>query len=149
MMINHKRLWLKWTALVWLNALIGIWFSGSFNYQVPLFTLGVVLGICAFIPCYVMAELWAIKQDNLHLQKSLWISVIVRAVSQVVIIVDMMAGMVAIEMAEWIFPKVVLDFKFFEGFIFTIITGGLLSILVFVMTTVIMLILKSLSKSPN
>ena len=141
------HLWLKWTLLVWTNALMGIWLSGAFHFRSPEFALGVVCGICAFIPCYVWAESLAIKTNNTQGQKSLWISAIVRAFSQMVIIIDVMAGSIAIQIAKWILPKAILEIEFFEALIYTLITGAILSVLVFCITLILMPFIKSQTNS--
>lgn len=136
-----KKLWQKWTLLVWANALIGLWFSGALSFRSPDFTLGLALGVCVFIPCYVWLDNWAIKTGNHRLHKSLWISVIVRACLQLIIIIDMYAGMMAINIGDYL-PNAVMDIKFFEGFILTVLTGAILSAFVAVLTGILIFVFK-------
>lgn len=126
-------LWIKWTALVWANAIVGLVFANlgsdwSYNF-------GMILWVCVFIPIYVMIDTHAIKTNNSTLQQSLLIGVIIRALTQSIVVVDMYAGMVAMSMINTSAGGL------FVGFALTVITGGVLSTFVAVLTGFLMLLI--------
>lgn len=134
-------LWIKWMALVWVNAIVGLVFANlgsDWSYN-----LGVILGVCVFIPIYVMIDNHAIKTNNSTLQKSLLTSVIIRALTQSIVVVDMYAGMVAMSMINSSVGGL------FVGFTLTVITGGILSGLVAILTGILMFIMTAFKRKNN
>ncbi|WP_157073890.1 hypothetical protein [Moraxella oblonga] len=100
------------------------------------YDLGVILGICIFIPIYVMIDNHAIKSNNHILQKSLLNGVIIRAMTQSIGIVDIWAGLVATSMVGTIGEG-----GLFVGFALTVITGIILSGVVAILTGLLVLIM--------
>lgn len=149
---GKKMLWLKWTALVWLNAIIGLFFSGFGTDWA--YNIGIILGVCVFIPIYALIDRHAIQTDNKTLQKSLLISVLLRACMQLIIVVDLFVGIIAQGIAKSLLGS---DAKydymdgwhlvgFWDGFLTTVLMGGMLSVLVFVLGLFVMLMIGFFSK---
>lgn len=145
------KLYLKWTLLVWANAIIGLLFGLAWTGDDVAHNVGVVLGVCAFIPLYALIDAYAIKTGNANLQKSLLIGVVIRACLQVVMVVDIVAGLMASVIVENVFglqtvARVefgtdVQTTGFWHGFLMTIITGGVLSGVVAVLVFFVMLLM--------
>lgn len=138
------KLYLKWTVLVWANAIIGLRFADI--GQDWAYGVGVVLGVCVFIPIYVLIDNDAIKNNDLALQKSLLIGVIIRAITQCVLVVDIAAGFIGGTLVESLFGIVWHMGGFWVGFLMTVATGGVLSVFVGVLVFFIMLIRGVLGK---
>lgn len=119
------NLYLKWTVLVWLNAIVGL-ILGMADRGVA-HNVGVCLGVCVFIPIYVLLEDYAIKTGNLKLQKSLLIGVIIRACLQLIVVVDMGAGILAHTIVNALFGFGIDSRGFLSGFLLTVTTGAILS----------------------
>lgn len=145
-------LWLKWTALVWLNAIIGLFFSGFGTDWA--YNIGIILGVCVFIPIYALIDRHAIQTDNKTLQKSLLISVLLRACMQLIIVVDLFVGIIAQGIAKSLLSSdAEYDYMdgwhlvgFWDGFLTTVLMGGILSVLVFVLGLFVMLGVEMLEK---
>lgn len=156
-----KNRWLKWTMLVLGNAIVGLFFSLTGELDKIPYVLGVVAGISIFIPYYVGIEKYARQHNYSLFVKSLTIAIVLRIVTQLFPIVDMLAGAMAMEWLDnlnlFTFP---LDYSsgeitgnnsrlvdgdnlgFFGGFLLTFITGSLLSMVVAFLTGLVMLGLK-------
>lgn len=123
------KLYLKWTVLVWANAIIGLILGGSIEDMTH--NIGIFLGVCVFIPLYVLLDNHAIKTGNTRLQKSLLIGVIIRACTQVIVVVDMMVGLMASMIVErWFGLETIRGYDiqgFWHGFLLTVVTGVILS----------------------
>lgn len=87
-----KNRWLKWTMLVLGNAIVGLFFSLTGELDKIPYVLGVVAGISIFIPCYVGIEKYARQHNYLLFVKSLTIAIVLRIVTQLFPILDMLAG---------------------------------------------------------
>lgn len=143
------NLYLKWTALVWLNALLGLMLGGSGINMAH--NMGIFLGVCAFIPLYALLDNYAIKMGNVNLQKSLLIGVMLRACLQMIMVVDLVAGMLASVIVGQVFgfdayDDVLGGSGFWYGFLMTITTGAILSGVVGVLTMGIMLFVRFMDK---
>lgn len=140
---NIKHLWLKWTALVWLNAIFGLAVNDLFaGFSDLSYCAGIFLGIWVFVPIYVFLDKYALDYQYEQFRKSLWIGAIIRALTQFMMIVDIFAGGIAFELVGGIMgfnestrPA---DIGFFGAFFLTVVTGGLLSVVVAILTAVIM-----------
>lgn len=119
------NLYLKWTALVWLNAIVGLILGMADRGTAH--NVGVCLGICVFIPIYALLENYAIKTGNLKLQKSLFIGVMIRACLQLIVVVDMGAGIMAHGIVNALFGFGIDSRGFLSGFLLTVTTGAILS----------------------
>lgn len=139
-----KNLWLKWAILVWLNTIVG-WYFGADNQwgNIP-YIVGIAMGVCLFIPLYVTIEKNAERKNQPHLKKAITIGVIIRALLQGVVVVDMwsglLAGIILNTVSEGLFSTPVMgtDAGFFSGFFMTVMTGLILSGVVAVLTVIIM-----------
>lgn len=149
---GKKMLWLKWTALVWLNAIIGLFFSGFGTDWA--YNIGIILGVCVFIPIYALIDRHAIQTDNKTLQKSLLISVLLRVCMQLIMVVDLFVGIIAQGIAKSLLGSdAEYDYMdgwhlvgFWDGFLTTVLMGGMLSVLVFVLGLFVMLMIGFFSK---
>lgn len=121
--MNNLTLWLKWTFLVCINAVVGLIFAEPDDNWA--YNFGIFFGIACFIPIYVLVDNYAITTDNKHLQKSLFIGVIIRAISQCFLVVDLIAGIMAHQILGFGVgvksPEITVGF--FQGFLLTILTG--------------------------
>lgn len=138
------ELWFKWTVLVWANAIVGLRFADI--GQDWAYSVGVVLGVCVFIPIYVLIDNDAIKNNDLALQKSLLIGVIIRAITQCILVVDIVAGLIGGGIVQSLFGLLWHDGGFWVGFLMTVATGSVLSVFVGVLVFLIMLIRGVLGK---
>lgn len=138
------NLYLKWTALVWLNAIVGLILGMADRGTAH--NVGVCLGICVFIPIYALLENYAIKTGNLKLQKSLLIGVTIRACLQLIVVVDMGAGILAHTIVNALFGFGIDSRGFLSGFLLTITTGAILSLVAGVLVTLTMLFLQIFEK---
>lgn len=148
------NLYLKWTALVWLNALLGLILGGGGINMAH--NMGIFLGVCAFIPLYALLDNYAIKTGNVNLQKSLLIGVMIRACLQMIMVVDLVAGMLASAIVGQVFgfdvvglesyDNILSENGFWYGFLMTIATGAILSGVVGVLTMGIMLVMRFVDK---
>lgn len=150
------KLYLKWTALVWVNAIVGLFLGSSMTSVAH--NVGMVLGVCLFIPIYVWLDNYAIKTGNCKLQKSLFIGALFRAGTQFVVMVDLIAGMMASMIVEKGFGfeatgiigyNPMFEGRFWYGFLMTVTTGVILSGVVGVLTMGIMLLVRFLDKGDN
>lgn len=151
------KLYLKWTVLVWLNAIVGLILGGS-GVNVA-HDIGIFLGVCVFIPLYALLDNYALKTGNVNLQQSLLIGVILRACLQMIVVVDLVAGILASAIVGWVFgldvvgleayDNVLSESGFWYGFLMTITTGAILSGVVGVLTMGVMLLVRFLGKGDN
>lgn len=130
-------LWLKWTLLVWMNAIFGLVMTWDNMRQDGLpYWLGVGVGVCGFIPLYALAER-RLRRRGVHgIGTALTIGVIIRALLQVAVIVDALAGVVGVSVAENVVGAAPSGFGDEFGFYFvaTVVTGALLSVIAWLLT---------------
>lgn len=148
------NLYLKWTALVWLNALLGLILGGGGINMAH--NMGIFLGVCAFIPLYALLDNYAIKTGNVNLQKSLLIGVMIRACLQMIMVVDLVAGILASAIVGQVFGFDAVGFEAYDDvlggsefwyiFLMTITTGAILSGVVGVLTMGTMLFMRFVDK---
>lgn len=140
-------LWLKWTLLVWMNAIVGLVVTWDNMRQdgVP-YWLGVGLGVCVFIPLYALVERSLRRRGVRGIGKALTIGAIIRALLQIAVVVDVLAGMVGISVAENVVGAALgalgegdAGQKFGIYFVTTVVTGALLSVVAWVLTALVLL----------
>ena len=135
-------LWLKWTLLVWMNAIVGLVVTWDNMRQDGMpYWLGVGLGVCVFIPPYALAERSLRRRGVRGIGKALTIGVIIRALLQIAVVVDVLAGMVGISVAENVVGAAPGDAGQEFGFYFvtTVVTGALLSMVAWVLKGLVLL----------
>ncbi|WP_143821910.1 hypothetical protein [Moraxella lacunata] len=139
---DMTELWSKWTALVWLNAILGLFLGGFLDLKSWTYNIGIFFGIWVFVPIYVFLDKYALDYQYEHLRKSLWISVLIRALMQFIMIVDIFSGGIAFELVGGIMGFNIsthpTNIGFFGAFFLTVVAGGLLSVVVAILTAVIM-----------
>lgn len=148
-MTSGIGLWLKWILLVWMNAIIGLVITWDNMRQEGMSCwLGIGLGVCAFIPLYALAELILRQRGVRGISKAMTIGVIIRALLQFVMMFDILAGMVGVSVAENVVGTVPSDFSHALGFYFvaTVVTGGLLSVIAWLLTGLILLFIRFYAK---
>lgn len=139
---DMTELWSKWTALVWLNAILGLFLGGFLEVKSWTYNIGIFFGIWVFVPIYVFLDKYALDYQYERFRKALWISVVIRAFMQLIMVVDMAAGVIAYELVggvmgfEWGSQR--RDMGFFGAFFLTVVTGGVLSFVGAILTAVIM-----------
>lgn len=143
---NIKHLWLKWTALVWLNAIFGLAINGLFaGFSDLSYCTGIFFGIWVFVPIYVFLDKYALDHQYERFRKALWIGAMIRALTQLIVIVDIFAGGMAFVLVGGIMGFDVsthpADIGFFGAFFLTVVTGGVLSFVGAILTVVLMTIM--------
>ncbi|STZ63598.1 Uncharacterised protein [Moraxella lacunata] len=139
---DMTELWSKWMALVWLNAILGLFLGGFLEVKSWTYNIGIFFGIWVFVPIYVFLDKYALDHQYERFRKALWIGVIIRVLMQLIMVADMVAGVIAYELVGGIMgfnertrPA---DIGFFGAFFLTVVTGGVLSVVVAILTAVIM-----------
>ncbi|WP_115341125.1 hypothetical protein [Moraxella caprae] len=143
---DMTELWSKWTALVWLNAILGLFLGGFLEVKSWTYNIGIFFGIWVFVPIYVFLDKYALDYQYERLRKSLLIGVVIRAFMQLIIVVDLFAGAMAYELVGGVMGFSVSspeqNIGFFGAFFLTVVTGGILSFVGVILTAVIMAIMK-------
>ncbi|UYZ67927.1 hypothetical protein LP122_09115 [Moraxella bovis] len=142
---DMTELWSKWTALVWLNAILGLFLGGFLEVRLWTYNIGIFFGIWVFVPIYVFLDKYALDYQYKRLRKYLWISVVIRAFMQLIMVVDLFAGAIAYELVGGVMGFSVSspeqNIGFFGAFFLTVVTGGILSFVGAILTAVIMAIM--------
>ncbi len=136
----------KWLILVWLNAIVGLFFGNMVSTEVG-FIFGMVVGVSVFALPYAYLAKYADSNNNQALSKSLYTSVIVKMICQLFVVPDMYAGALALLITDEIFSTSVSTMDsivdtFLYAFIATVLTGVFLSVLVMILTGIIYLFTK-------
>lgn len=129
-----RALWLKWSILVGLSALV----SFALGLQVlsePHFVVGMLVGIVCFIAFYVWLDHKLIICQRPQWRKALLLGVVIKMLLQVWPIIEINCGMLSLMVLESVFGR---DIPFFwHGFLATLGTGTLLSLVVGVLTALL------------
>lgn len=102
-------------------------------------------GIWVFVPIYVFLDKYALDYQYERFRKFLWIGAMIRALTQLIVIVDIFAGGMAFVLVGGIMGFDVsthpADIGFFGAFFLTVVTGGVLSFVGAILTVVLMTIM--------
>lgn len=118
-------IFLKWTVIVWLNAIISLIFAIEPNTTV-IDILGIVSGVFTFVFIYTAVDWYLIQMDKQNLRKSLLISTLLKALTQFYPMIEIMTGVLATDAIKYLIGKV----DFFSMYFATVLDGILLSIIV-------------------
>ena len=129
-----RKLWFKWSILVCLSALVS--FALGFNVlSEPPFVVGMVAGIVCFIAFYVWLDNKLIVWQRQRWRKALLLGVVIKILLQAWPIIEIDCGMLSLMAIESVFGR---DIPFFwHGFLATLSTGTLLSLVVGILTALL------------
>lgn len=124
------NIWLKWARLVLANALLGIAvmsvvFLSDFYIDFSML-LGFLTAVVVFVGFYAGLEKYLVSNNQAVLQRSLTQAAVIRALLQFTLVMDLYAGVLAIDIME----KTGLSVGFLYYFSLTMITGTILSLVV-------------------
>ena len=119
------RILLKWTGLVWLNAAVSF-FLALEQHRNAADVLGIVCGVFSFVFLYAAVDYLLLLRNRQKLRKMLLIGVILKALTQLYPVIEMLTGLLALKAAELIMPEI----RFLTVYLVTVIDGVLLSLLV-------------------
>jgi hypothetical protein len=140
-MATNLRIWLKWTLLVWLNAAFSFFVSINEYPQTP-DRIGIICGVFTFVALYTATDFYLLKQTKLQLSKALFISALLKLLSQLYPGLELLTGLTAITWVE----KSIGEIAFVSAYVITLIDGLLLSSLVMIMTFLTHLIMRKFIK---
>lgn len=102
--VETKFLYGRWIILVLLNAILGLMFSLEILKSIGHY-LGVVLAIISFIILYASLDHWLVTHQKQRLAKKLRLSAFLKAFTQVFMFIDLMCGMISLEITNFIFDN--------------------------------------------
>lgn len=133
------KLFFKWTVLVWLNAAVTFYMTVGKNTE-SLDILGIIFGIFTFVFIYTVIDYHLIKIKALRLRKSLFIAVLLKASTQLPIVVgvypsiELLTGILSTGIIESIELNKI---PFLSNYLTTLTDGILLSIIVYLFLLII------------
>lgn len=134
---------LKWTMLVWLNAIISFIFglivyvmdAHTEDFSQSLFILGMIAGVFTFVLIYALIDYKAYQANKIDICQSLIHSVIIKGILQFTLIFEFFAGVGALMITQLkFFGLSNANPSFLFSYLSTLITGLLLSIPVGLLT---------------
>lgn len=131
-------LFLKWTFLVWLNAVI------SFAIAVEEFNslghrLGIICGIFTIILVYTLEDLKLKTEGRNDLRNSLIISVMLKSLFQFYPIIEIVSGTIALIMVS-----AFVEYSFIHTYLATIVDGVILSFVMIIIFAIVNIVHKIL-----
>ncbi|MBE2893531.1 hypothetical protein [Spirabiliibacterium falconis] len=126
-----RKLWLKWSLLVGLSAVVSFAF-GLGVLSTPAFIIGMVAGIACFIMFYVWLDNKLILWQRPRWRKALLLGVVIKMLLQVWPMIEMYCGIVSLAVLDTLFGQSIP--LFWHGFLGTLGTGTLLSLVVGIFT---------------
>ncbi len=126
------NIYIKWTLIVCFNAIFCMIFAFDFMKTIG-GALGVIAGIICFILFYAKLDKYLLNSKSKEWRKALFIAVITTGLLSLYPILPMISGSIALEITGSFFnlpPSGILHKSFLSIFSTTVITGGLLSLLV-------------------
>lgn len=147
----HLKIFGKWTVLVGINSILSIMFASGMIKSMPN-VIGMIMGIFTFIIIYSLIDTYLYDKRLDEWRKSLVIGVIVKALLQFTMAVEMFSGMLATAAVQAIYPYSnhynYID-DFFRIYLTVIIDGILLSFVAGLITVIVKLIRKRFRKTPQ
>lgn len=129
-----------WTGIVLINSVVCFIFAFS-EYKHFNEHLGIVLGVITFIGIYLWLDYYLYQHQYLILRKHLLISSILKASTQFFIVIEMLAGSMAINLVSLVTAK----YGMLHTYLVTLVTGFELSIIVALLLSLIHLGAKALN----
>lgn len=139
-------LFLKWTILVWLNAIFGSFLFhlfGSHKTYYESASWGIICGAFTIVVIYTAIDYQLLKKNAVNLRRSLLIAVFLKTGSQLIPGV-MYMDITIISMSQIFFFK---QIPFISSYLATLFTGILLSIIIALLTALIRPIVESINKA--
>lgn len=123
---TRYKLFFKWTVLVWLNAAVSFAIAMEGHKQ-PTNVLGMICGVFTFVGIYTALDYYLIKIQAVKLGKSLFNTVLVKALTQFYPMIEMGTGMLSTGFIENVGLN---NLPFISTYLITLTDGILLSIVV-------------------
>ncbi|MDP3840019.1 MAG: hypothetical protein Q8Q54_13970 [Methylococcales bacterium] len=120
------KIFLKWTLLVWLNAAFSFFLALGEHSQ-PVDIAGIICGVFTFVGIYTALDYYLIKIQAVKLGKSLFNTVLVKALTQFYPMIEIGTGMLSTGFIENIGLN---NLPFISNYLTTLTDGILLSIVV-------------------
>ncbi|MDO9213011.1 MAG: hypothetical protein Q7U23_04160 [Methylococcales bacterium] len=127
------KLFFKWTILVWLNAAVSFAIAMD-RHQQPSDIVGMICGVFTFVGIYTALDYYLIKKQAIKLRKSLFIAVLLKALTQFYPMIEMLTGSISTLIIKDIVWD---DIPFLSTYLTTLTDGILLSIIVYLFLLII------------
>jgi hypothetical protein len=123
---EQHKLFFKWTVLVWLNAAVSFIIAMEGHNRLA-DILGIICGVFTFVGIYTVIDAHLIKIQAIKLRKSLFYTVLLKALTQFYPVIEMGTGIVSTGFIENIGLN---NIPFISAYLITLSDGILLSIVV-------------------
>lgn len=122
----HHEIFIKWTALVLLNAAFGLMMNLKAS---PAQAAGMFAAIATFVLIYATLDIY-LQEKRLHKwQRALLAGVLLKALIQLLPVIDMMAGAIAVDLVMGTTTSKA-EGGFIQYYLTTLVDGFLLSLVV-------------------
>lgn len=134
--------WLKWTLIVWLNAVFSCYVAFD---AYPHFAdrMAVVCGVFSFVVFYVLTDQHLLLEGKDALSKALGLGALLKALTQFYPSLEMLTGMLATAFVHSVMGETV----FISVYFITLVDGLLLSLLVAIITLLLSMLLRKVAKA--
>ena len=129
--MNTLLIFIKWTVIVWLNAIVSFILAVDLDKASGINLLAMICGVFTFVFIYTAVDLYLIKIDKQNLRKSLFISALIKALTQFYPMIEMITGILAINAVDIVIGNI----TFLTIYLTTVLDGILLSIIVAILKT--------------
>ena len=125
---TRYELFFKWTVLVWLNAAVSFFLAVALGeHNQPAEIVSIICSIFTFVVIYTELDYYLIKKKEIKLRKSLFIAVLLKALTQFYPMIEMVTGMLSTGFIESFGLN---NLSFISTYLTTLTDGILLSIVV-------------------